>query len=215
MADPSQPSANSNLSEAARGAVAGVNVSLPATVVSYDHATQTATIQIVPCFRKKEGGVVVCYRPPTIHAVPVLFPGAGDYSDTWPLAAGDTGIALFCDRSLDEWKATGAASTEPQDQRRHNITDAMFIPGGRPIADPVPSAGIDAAARVIRAPMLLLGSSAASDFVALASLVLDELNALRAELILHTHPTGVGPSGPAIGIGAASGSVAATKVKAE
>jgi hypothetical protein len=215
MADASQPSPTGNLSEAARAAVAGVNVALPATVVSFDAETQTVSIQVVPCFRRKVGGQVSCYQPPQLHAVPVLFPGAGDYSDTWPLAAGDTGIALFCDRSLDEWKSTAAASTEPQDQRRHNITDAVFLPAGRSPADPIPADGIDAAARVIRAPLLKLGSASATDYVALASLVLAELNALRAELLLHTHPTGVGPSGPAIGIGATSGSVAATKVKAE
>lgn len=215
MADPSQPSSTGNLSEAARSAVAGVNVALPATVVSYDATTQTVSLQVVPCFRRKVGGQVSCYQPPQIHAVPVLFPGAGDYSDTWPLAAGDTGIALFCDRSLDEWKATGAASTEPQDQRRHSVTDAVFLPAGRSIADPVPAEGVDATARVIRAPMLKLGSADASAFVALADLVDARFAELRAELLLHTHPTGVGPSGPPIGIGASSDSVAATKVQAE
>ena len=59
-----------------------------------------------------------------------------------------------------------------------------------------------------------LGDSTATDYVALASLVLDELNALRAEVILHTHATGVGPTGPALGVGATSNPVAATKVQA-
>jgi hypothetical protein len=60
---------------------------------------------------------------------------------------------------------------------------------------------------------LSLGSGA--DFVALAQLVLDELNAIKTWADVHVHPTGMGPSGPPATPMTQPGSVAAAKVKAE
>lgn len=65
-----------------------------------------------------------------------------------------------------------------------------------------------------------LGSDSASNFVALANLVLSELNAIRTAFDAHTHVyvpgnlTPISTAAPAVGMGPA-GSVAATKVKAE
>lgn len=178
----SSPDTTSNVREAARAAVAGVNVALPATVVAYDEATQLATVKLVPCFRRRDpsqGGAVVCYDPPDLPGVPVAFPGAGDWSITWPLAAGDAGLVVFADRSLSEWKATGADRTEPQDPRRHDLTDAVFVPGLRSPADALPAAAVDASALVIRGATIKLGSSAAADAVALASKVDTQLQAIK------------------------------------
>jgi hypothetical protein len=222
MAAASQPSPVDNAQEAARSATASVNVALPGSIVSYDRTTQTATVRIAPCRRRRDpaqGGAVVCYRPPDLPGVPVAFMGGGDYSDTWPLAEGDTGLIIFCDRSIVEWKATGASETEPQDPRRHDVSDAIFIPGLRPTVDPVPSAGIHATARVIRAGLLKLGSSAASDKVALNSLVRSEIN--RIWTVLTTWTVSPGDGGAALkaaallAVGAGAGSVGAAKVEAE
>jgi hypothetical protein len=60
---------------------------------------------------------------------------------------------------------------------------------------------------------LNLGSGA--DFVALAQLVLGELNQIKTDYDLHTHPTGMGPSGPPAVPLTQPQSVAASKVKAE
>lgn len=169
--------------QAGSAATARVNVALPGTIVTYDHDLQMAAVQIVPCFRKRDDdGAPVKYRPPVVHGVPVAFYGGSGFSDTFPLSVGDPGILLFCDRQIDEWKATGARTTEPQTLRRHSLNDAIFIPGARSFADPVPAAGLDATARVIRAPELRLGSASASDYVALASQVQTALAALEAAL---------------------------------
>jgi phage gp45-like len=71
---------------------------------------------------------------------------------------------------------------------------------------------------VADAPEVRLGSDAASDFVALASLVLDELNAVRAAFNTHIHTNVTAGSGTSGGPGMPMpepGSVAAGKVKAE
>lgn len=214
--------------EVARSATASVNVALPATIVSYDATTQRAVVKIVQSFRRKDHAKrgtaeeIVAYRPPTIPGVPVAWWGGGGFSFTCPLAPGDSGLLVFVDRSMDEWLASGADEVEPADTRRHDLTDAVFFPGLRSFAAAVAAEGVSSTAATLKgaevvvvSPDIKLGSAAASDFVALASLVLTELDALRAELLLHTHATGIGPTGPAIGIGATSNAVAATKVKAE
>lgn len=185
MADPTRPTFTDNVREAARSAVAGVNVALPATVVSYDAVTQTATIRVVPCFRRKDpsqGGAVVCYSPPDVPGVPVAFPGAGDWSITWPLAAGDSGVLLVCDRSTDEWRSEGGTRTEPQDPRRHNLTDGVFLPGARSPAEALAAAGYDASALVIAGSGIKLGSSSADERVILGDEFLTDLQAVLTEL---------------------------------
>lgn len=219
----SDPNLSDNLRAAAQAAVACVNVAAPATVVSYDRVSQSATVKIVPSFKRRNpsnDGAIESYRVPPIANVPVAFPGSGAVSMTWPLSAGDTGLIVFADRSIDEWTSTGSSETTPQDTRRHNVSDAIFIPGLRSFADPIPASGHDAAASVWRAAEIRLGSSTASDFVALASLVSAELAAIWTVLNAHIHPgaglpptPGVPPGPPTIP--GAAGAVASTKVKAE
>ena len=74
--------------------------------------------------------------------------------------------------------------------------------------------------------LLTVGSSASAEFVALANLVLDELNSIKSWadsvnswIDLHTHPTGVGPTGTAATAPSPTmtqpSAVACTKLKAE
>lgn len=220
---PDRPSSTSNLNEGARAALATVNVQLPATVVSYDGPTQTVTVKIVPCFRRKDpaqGNEVVCYSPPNIANVPVSFYGAGAFSITMPLAPGDSGMLQVCDRSIDEWKSTAEARTEPQDLRRHDLTDGVFLPATRSPADPIPSDGIDGTAMVIRGPEFKMGSASASDFIALSSKVESEIAAIWLKFNTHTHaylpgPGAAAPTAVPIDISGSAGSVKSAKVKSE
>lgn len=220
-----EPDATTIARETARLAAAQVHVSYPATVVSYDSASQKATVRIVPCFRRKDpaqDNAVVTYRPPDLPGIPVAFPGAGAFSMTWPLAAGDSGLLIVTSRSMDEWKANGGPTSEPEDQRRHDLTDSVFLPGLRSFttAERIPAAGVDDDALVLRAPMTLVGDSTASAFVALANLVKTELESIRADVAAHTHPIVVtsvdgdtATSSPPVGFNTTAGSVAATRLK--
>lgn len=130
-----KPSQADLLLEAGKAALGPVNVALPARVLSYDRATQTATIQVTVCYRVRDadGAESARCRPP-VARVPVQWVGA-----TWELSSGDTGLAVFCDRAIDVWKATGSATTEPPDPRRFDQSDAVFLPGVAAPADPLPS----------------------------------------------------------------------------
>lgn len=216
VANTSKPTAADLLSAASASATAKMRTAEPGLISSYDSATQRATVTLGMAVRvRKPDGSEVHEAPITVPNVPIAWPRAGGYSLTFPLAAGDEVLLVFSGRSLDEWKlGTARAGVEASSPRRFAVQDAVAYPTVAAAA-PLPSTALDAAALVLAGALVKLGDSTASDFVALASLVLAELNALRAEIIFHTHATGVGPTGPAIGVGATSNSVAASKVKAK
>lgn len=106
-----------------------LHVALPAEVVRYDHTKQKADVQ--PLLKRvyRDGRVE---RMPIIYAVPVIFPrtaiGAGDASMTFPVRPKDTVLLLFSDRSLDEWAQHGG-EVAPDDRRKHDLSDAIAVPG--------------------------------------------------------------------------------------
>lgn len=65
---------------------------------------------------------------PVLQNVHVAMPRGTDYWLKLPVAVGDTGVALFCERSLDIWMLRGGV-VDPADPRRHDLSDAIFIPG--------------------------------------------------------------------------------------
>lgn len=154
---------------ATRAELAKVHTSIVATVLSYDHATQKATVQPAVKSKRIDGqtDAISDYEVGPIPNVPVCFPSgsAGAYNDTWPLAPGDSVLLIVVERSIDEWKTTGAASCDAQDVRRFDLSDAVAIPWDTSFARPVGATGRSATARVIEAPMLLLGSALATEGV--------------------------------------------------
>lgn len=147
--------------------VAKIRTALPGRVVSYDHATQRATIGLAVRSKVRDPltGAITNADTPLIPNVPILFPGGTGYAVTFPLTAGDPVLVLVCERSLDEWKATGNASNDAQDVRRFNLSDAVAIPGSISPAQPIGTAGRDAAAIVVQGVAVKLGSSLATEGV--------------------------------------------------
>lgn len=204
-----------------RGSLHGA---LPATVLAYNPALQTVTVK--PCVSGRvedsETEVLVPYPLPAISNVPVAFPSSTGFAITWPLFPGDTVYLVCGERSMDEWKSTGAAENLPQDIRRFDLTDAVAIPGLRPFTKPIPATGFSPVAMVLEGVDIRLGSSAAVMLVALAPLVAAELAKLKAAIEGHVHTgvtTGTGTSlvaAPLPGVVPVPlGNVAAVKVKAE
>ena len=217
-----KPTPHENLLSGIRGQIARVHTSLPGKVVSYDSATQTCTVTCAVDFKyaHPDSGEPVSYSPPAIANVPVAFPGAGDWSMTWPLTAGDDVLLVFAERGLDEWKSHGGGGHQPTDVRRFDLSDAVAIPGLRSPAGAIPAEGFADDALVIRGAEIRLGSSSATEFVALKSLVETELNRIWTALATHTHPyvdsgTASTSSAPFPAITDAAGNTGADKVKAE
>lgn len=222
------------LHEALKGQIATVHTSIPGIVERYDSATQTASVRLAVRFSRRDPGTGerIPYEAPLLTGVPILWAtGHGDdFSDTWPLKRGDELWVQFAERSIDEWVLEGDEVTTPTSVRRFSLSDAVATPAKSSRGQPLPADATDDTARVIRAPELRLGSASASDYVALASLVKSELDAIWTALKTHIHqstapgtPTGPptlppplpddDPPWPSLPGGA--GEVAATKVKAE
>jgi hypothetical protein len=62
--------------------------------------------------------------------VPIQFSGGGGFTITHPIKKSDEGIAIFAARALDNWWDKGGIQTQCE-QRRHDLSDAMYIPGIR------------------------------------------------------------------------------------
>ena len=74
---------------------------------------------------------------PIIQNVMVQTPMGANYYIKTPIAVGDYGIALFCERAIDNWsniQQNSSPIVDPGDNRTHNLTDAIFIPGLYPFS---------------------------------------------------------------------------------
>lgn len=145
-----------------------VYTAMPGRVESYDPEDQKADVQpLVFGARISESGDRVAERMPVVQGVPVMFPGAGDFSITFPIEEGTTGLLIFTYASLDVWLNKGG-EVDPVNDRRHSLADAVFIPGLRPFSSPItPEPEEDAL--VVNAARIKLGSNDADDPVALKS----------------------------------------------
>lgn len=120
------------------------HVALPARVETYDAAKQKVSVlPLIQGWRKdKDTGAKVSVTLPVVSGVPVVFPGAGGFRLTFPVAVGDTVALVFSDYSLDLWLKDGGL-VDPRDTRVHHITDAIAIPGLRDFGHPLTSAPTD------------------------------------------------------------------------
>ena len=138
---------------------ADLHVAMPGRVESYDSTNQSVSVQ--PLIRRGytgEDGERAVESLPVITGVPVVFPGTGGVSITWPVAAGDTVLLVFSESSIDKWLSRGG-EVDPLDDRKHTLSDAIAIPGLRDFANPVPPAGIHSTAMVITAPLIHAGGT--------------------------------------------------------
>ncbi len=210
-----------------------VHVCLPGIVVSYDAATQTATVQ--PAIKRPletDDGSYTHEALAPIQNVPVAFQGGGTFSQHFALAAGDSVLLVFSQWAFAQWRNTGRVS-EAGDLRLHGpgypIAVPWWRPDGGPGADSGNSMGAPAGLRLYFGAAAI-GVGSQSDFVAMAAKVDAELAGMRSTLNslisaynTHTHAYTPGPGSPAptavpsatASPGTDPGSVASTNLKAD
>jgi len=108
------------MGEVLRGLALSMWTALPGRVVAYDKDTQRVQVQPVP--DDVDGEL------PVLAGVPVVFPCGNGAAVVWPLSKGDTGLLVFCSRSIARWLANGTEG-DPQSERHHHLGDAVFVPG--------------------------------------------------------------------------------------
>ena len=190
---------------------------LPAKVIGYNAAQQTATVS--PLVLVPKGGRLQAV-PPVVD-VQVRWPAGSTWSIVGELVAGDFGWLRFAGADISAWKMQGTESDPTARQRRSALSDCVFEPGSQPVSVPLAADAYAAGALVIKAASLLLGDSSATIFVALSDLVEAVFATVENNFNKHGHAeTGATTSTPvwqSTGVPMTadfSASVAATKVKA-
>lgn len=152
-----------------------------ARIESYYSSSRTADLQ--PVIRRPLGfgeSESVFEPLPILPNVPIRFPmgGGGTYAITWPLEVGDFVDVHVTTYSQAQWRRTGTMGLSG-DTRPHNLSSCYATPGACPNSQALEQA--EQMALVIEAPEIKLGKSA-TEFVALASKVLTELNKIKSAM---------------------------------
>lgn len=212
-------------------------------VESYDATLQEADLVPVTLVKiYNTEGELVKEELPKLANVPVAFPRAGDWFVSMPVAVGDTMVALIAARDFDDWREFGEDRVA-EDVRVNPLSAAIAFPCNLyPKSEPLTNNGSthmvmgnDSGIRAYFRNDGLLHLGEATDYVALAQMVLTELTSLQTQInalitihnanavafAAHTHnETGVVTLGPNSAFAAATpitapNSVACNKVKAE
>ena len=101
-----------------------IRASMPARVVSYDAATNRASVKPIGTYTTPDYQEL---EYPVIHNVPMQFPcGVGGTAGvTFPVKAGDGCIVIFADREIEQFLSGSFCD----DMRSHSMNDAYAIPG--------------------------------------------------------------------------------------
>lgn len=113
------------------GFEARVWTALPGLVNSFDATAMTCTVQptIMGSYRDA-AGTLQNVTMPLLLDCPVVFPGGGGVTLTFPLAAGDEVLVVFSSRCIDAWWQSGGV--QPQAEfRMHDLSDGFVIAGVR------------------------------------------------------------------------------------
>jgi len=117
------------------GRLAGLWTAMPCNLLSFDPIKLVASLQpsILGQFQNLAGEWNNVNLPVLINC-PVIFPGGGGFSLTFPLAAGDDMLVIFASRCIDGWWQSGgwkSGKPTPQKQvelRMHDLSDGFCLP---------------------------------------------------------------------------------------
>jgi len=103
------------------------------TVVSFDPASQTATVQ--PDYKPRHNGTEI--DMPQLKQVPVRFPKAGGFVVTTPVKEGDKVAIRPQMRSTDKYHS-GEGYADAGSTRSFSLSDyEAFLDGGEPVSEPI------------------------------------------------------------------------------
>lgn len=129
MDEPRDPGLATVLRVFGEALLEGVFVGLPGKITAYDPGTQKASVlPQVKHAHIDEFGKRIAKSLGEIHSVPVMFIGPARGRITTPVAIGDTAWIMFASSSIDRWVFRGE-EVDPEDDRHHDINDAIAIVG--------------------------------------------------------------------------------------
>lgn len=122
---------------------ASVWTAMPGVVVSVNWAKMTVKCQVTIQIRIQDQlGEVGFHNIDPLVDVPIVFPSAGGFTITMPIAAGDEILVVIASRCIDSWWQNGWSQFKPcppLDYRMHDISDGFAIPGPKSVPHVIPS----------------------------------------------------------------------------
>jgi len=168
---------------------------IPAVVEKVYTVEKSTILDVLPLVNKvsSEGNVDM---ENILQEVPVVWPSGGGFRIEAPIEKGDNVLLHFAMKSVVGWKnSDGKKPVTPTNLRKFNKNDAFAVPciypfgNGSEIDTEALKMGSDEMViRITKQGTIELGEGATEALV-LGTTFLDLFNQ-------HTHPTGVGPSGP-------------------
>lgn len=89
------------------------------------------TVEVQPSIQgviEDENGIKQFVNLPLLVDVPIVFPSAGGFTITFPIAAGNEVLVVFSSRCIDSWWQSGGIQ-KPMEARMHDLSDGFAIPG--------------------------------------------------------------------------------------
>ena len=106
---------------------AGIWTALPAIVVAANLAAQTVSAQpTIHGTITGPDGVARDVNLPLLVDVPIVWPRAGGFALTFPVAPGDEVLIVFASRCIDSWWQSGGIGA-PAEVRMHDLSDGFAI----------------------------------------------------------------------------------------
>lgn len=113
------------------GFLSGLQTALPGIVQTVDLTKSTCTIQpTIQAYVTQRDGSKMWVQLPVLLDVPIVFPCAGNFALTLPIAAGDEVLVIFASRCIDAWWQQGGIQIQAE-LRMHDLSDGFAIPGPR------------------------------------------------------------------------------------
>ncbi len=119
---------------ALEGSQAGLWTAMPAIVQSVNLTKMTIVAQLAIKGRyEAPDGTIQWVDISQVQDVPIVFPSAGGFSITLPIAANDEVLIVFASRCIDAWWQSGGHANKPLEFRMHDLSDGFAIPGPRSV----------------------------------------------------------------------------------
>lgn len=121
--------------EAQRMARAGLQArmwtALPGIIQAFDPVRMVCNVQpSINGINSLADGSTEPLQMPMLLDCPVVFPGGGGVTLTFPLAVGDECLVVFSSRCIDAWWQLGGVQGQAR-ARMHNLSDGFVLPGVR------------------------------------------------------------------------------------
>lgn len=100
---------------------------LPGVVAAVNLAAQTLSVQpTVQGSVASPNGAKQLVNLPLLVDVPIVWPRAGGFALTFPIAVGDEVLVVFASRCIDSWWQSGGVGA-PAEARMHDLSDGFAI----------------------------------------------------------------------------------------